>query len=1645
MSCLRSVKMDIAQSVASKGAQDPALALLDMIEAATLELIGKRVVFIVLGENGIPYADEDCFLEVQAASGDTMSGTWVTPEPGDDPHHEAKWRGGPILMQRLAAPAVSGAVVYVIKLDEEHHSAEFRAHVEELRARFWEERGAPEPKAATESEVVFEVQKVVGRRMGKAGVEYKVRWVGYTAAEDTWEPADNLSGGASLCVKAWLARNPDAQPAEEQPEAQAPAEPAEPAKRRAAPSTRSADAKRPAETSAASPEKGEAARSGSNSDDATKSLTNELASGSTVELTGDEAVVGGAEDADPIEPGHRGVVQGHQGHHLVQVAFEGDAAGLRNIQASQLRAVESQEASRKRDAELAEIPQTDAAGTTKTGRKSRKTVPEPAQRQAPQAATRPVQPLKPLALDEMSLEELKAEARKRGLKIPEAREYKMPKGVKKVKGRDRRPSPEAGRPTKMPKPSAVAADFSRAERSCKLCRAGKGRCHHRGTAGHLPKLGLTPTTPAGQQAASGSIMRHRKKLAGPDMRAVTIPTAPDRPVQVTVIGAGPAGLAAARQLHDSGYSVLVLEARDRLGGRVYTKEFKPCKDGGKAKRKQLPSARIDLGASYIHGCAPGNPAYDLAKKCGIKLETRGGGYSAGWGKAGTWYDIVTQSLIPWEDVYAAFGLLDRVWSQMQQNARTLEREAEEMEPSIDPDDSPLNVAFDAAMRQVLAAGDTLPLTRLQTRVLESAKVVSWAYVGGMPDLSFLANRGLTAEDLEDDSDDDSSDGDEETVTRLKDPTCAACNGAHRRHTCALRGKTATGAASIKTATQTSNADGGASATGDEDASDLGPDGLVVEGFGQVIQLLGDGLHVIQKTPVRKIEKLSKGKRNFCRVTARDGRTFDSDFVVCTLPLGVLKGLSSESKVDFSPPLSEQKREAISTLGMGVENKVVLRFDKPFWPHSSSPMRSKAYIQCTDQRFRFVDMHKFGKEGTIVAHVCPPFSRDYDAMSDATVVAEVLRVLGKMFPYVPGLGDNPAGQPSASPGKTRPADAPPEVEACKRCKKAGGFCAHRGQPGHLPVLDETGSQIAEKEPGQRQLKTEQRQGAKLDSEPEQKEEEGSEQPEQEGEEEEEEEDEEEDEEEEDEDEDEEVLADPVWLDDGEAFARAREALVARRRAAGESLSVYSGVSWDRTKRKWTAGIWNSELKSSKALGRFDNEEEAARAFDEEARKLGINSRLNFPTAGESLCLLWQEEEEHEREAQQEDDHLAAMSGNSQQIEPEQELTTVVADVVKRLVRVVVAHDSAAEDRNPPEEADLTDTESEHADECPDCVPGSGKLKGHIGAHKRALQEEDVLLEVTAVVSELTEQVACSLGNENAAENSRLRLLLTTYARTGCSQEEWGLLWSALETEGWARRPSEKPKCKYEFWPPAALLAGWLPGVKRKKPCLESMGAVVRCLRGTGWRGWVEAPKDASSVPARRAIDPVKTRRESARTCRACKLGAHTKCICGKKKAHSSGTEVKARGRPKKTRPPAVKTVPRLLDSYVTRWRQDPFACGSYSFYGVGSSFHSVNAMAEPEWPTEAKPIRPPLPSPTKDDTGKAQCAFHFSPESSPHLRTITGLGCRELGFPRAAAVLRWGGVQHRRFPVRVRRDGHGPARRVPPRSVFGAITTISHFL
>jgi monoamine oxidase len=70
-------------------------------------------------------------------------------------------------------------------------------------------------------------------------------------------------------------------------------------------------------------------------------------------------------------------------------------------------------------------------------------------------------------------------------------------------------------------------------------------------------------------------------------------------VRVIVVGAGIAGLAAARRLADEGVDVVVLEARDRIGGRIWT--------------DRSLGRPIDLGAMWLEGTR-GNPLAAIARR-----------------------------------------------------------------------------------------------------------------------------------------------------------------------------------------------------------------------------------------------------------------------------------------------------------------------------------------------------------------------------------------------------------------------------------------------------------------------------------------------------------------------------------------------------------------------------------------------------------------------------------------------------------------------------------------------------------------------------------------------------------------------------------------------------------------------------------------------------------------------------------------------------------------------------------------------------------------------------------------------------------------------------------------------------------------------
>src|ERR1044071_8042545 len=77
-----------------------------------------------------------------------------------------------------------------------------------------------------------------------------------------------------------------------------------------------------------------------------------------------------------------------------------------------------------------------------------------------------------------------------------------------------------------------------------------------------------------------------------------------RESDILIVGAGAAGIAAARELSTAGLNVIIFEARNRIGGRIST---------------HFDSWPIELGAEFVHGKAPETLA--VAERAKLKLQS----------------------------------------------------------------------------------------------------------------------------------------------------------------------------------------------------------------------------------------------------------------------------------------------------------------------------------------------------------------------------------------------------------------------------------------------------------------------------------------------------------------------------------------------------------------------------------------------------------------------------------------------------------------------------------------------------------------------------------------------------------------------------------------------------------------------------------------------------------------------------------------------------------------------------------------------------------------------------------------------------------------------------------------------------------------
>lgn len=290
--------------------------------------------------------------------------------------------------------------------------------------------------------------------------------------------------------------------------------------------------------------------------------------------------------------------------------------------------------------------------------------------------------------------------------------------------------------------------------------------------------------------------------------------------RIAVIGAGIAGVSAASQLRAAGYTVIVIEARDRIGGRIDT-----------VTGSDWPFP-IELGPSFVRSAT--TPGLDEELSAA---------------------DVATAPFVAAAETRDSSGQIVTV-------------------PDVGPRLLNAGLAWAATQPHDLSVADALVGSGAPTSPPTAPTEVTPA--GEAPALTDVDWLGL------------------ELVTDLEMPTGASA----------------------------SKVSGWYAPTPSEISADAANERIVLGGYSTLLTSMAADLDVMLSTIVTKVAYTADS----VSLRMATGESVNVDRVVITVPLGVLKA----GALEFSPPLPFPHRGAIASLGMGVVDKIWLRFDTPFW-------------------------------------------------------------------------------------------------------------------------------------------------------------------------------------------------------------------------------------------------------------------------------------------------------------------------------------------------------------------------------------------------------------------------------------------------------------------------------------------------------------------------------------------------------------------------------------------------------------------------------------------------------------------------------------------------------------------------------------------
>ncbi|XP_071819441.1 lysine-specific histone demethylase 1A-like [Apostichopus japonicus] len=459
-------------------------------------------------------------------------------------------------------------------------------------------------------------------------------------------------------------------------------------------------------------------------------------------------------------------------------------------------------------------------------------------------------------------------------------------------------------------------------------------------------------------------------------------------LKVVIIGAGVAGLAAARQLQSFGAEVTVLEARERVGGRVITYRKGPY--------------LADLGAMIVTGLG-GNPMTIISKQ--ILMELAKVKQKCPLFESGGQTQIAKEKD---EMVEREFNRLLEATSYMSHQldlnflsgkpvslGEALELIIKLQEKQVK--ETKLEYLKSISKLQEKVKSNHTQMVELQEKIKELHKQLKEAEdqkVAKDITSEFLVrskNRDLSVACKEFNTLKDEQGIVEQKVKDLENnpPSDVYLSSRDRQildwHFANLEFANATplSTLSLKHWDQ------------DDDFEFTGSHYTVKNGYSCVPLALSEGQNVKLNTVVRQVKYSPTG----VEVVAQNVKgqqpgavTYKADAALCTIPLGVLK--QTPPVMQFVPALPEWKTSAIQRMGYGNLNKVALCFDKVFWEpsinlfgHVGSTTASRGEL------FLFWNLYR---APVLLALVAGEAAQIMENVSDDVIVGRCLTVLRGIF-------------------------------------------------------------------------------------------------------------------------------------------------------------------------------------------------------------------------------------------------------------------------------------------------------------------------------------------------------------------------------------------------------------------------------------------------------------------------------------------------------------------------------------------------------------------------------------------------------------------------------------------------------------------------